>query len=76
MKTGAVVTVEEHSRFGGLFSAVSETLAESQPVPIEYIAIEDRFGESGNYEEILQSCGLTADQIVKKVQLAVRRKSS
>jgi len=73
-KTGAVVTVEEHSRYGGLFSAVSETLSMNHPVPIEYVAIEDRFGESGVYEEILQRCGLTAEKVVEKAQRALQRK--
>lgn len=73
-KTGAAVTVEEHTRFGGLFSAVSEVLGEMSPVPIEHVAIEDRFGESGTYEEVLKSCGLTVENIVKKAKLAVGRK--
>ncbi len=73
-KTGAVVTVEEHSRYGGLFSAVSEVMGETNPVPIEHVAIEDRFGESGTYEEILESCGLTVENIIKKTKWAISRK--
>jgi len=73
-QTGAVVTVEEHSRYGGLFSAVSEVIGETDPVPLEHVAIEDRFGESGTYEEILESCGLTVENIVKKAKRAMSRK--
>jgi len=73
-KTGAVVTAEEHNRYGGLFSAVAEVAGELKPVPIEAVAIEDRFGESGQYDEIMESCGLTANQIVAKVRTAVSRK--
>jgi len=73
-KTGAVVTVEEHSRYGGLFSGVAETLSAHHPVPIECVAIEDRFGESGVYEEILDRCGLTADRVVEKAQRVLQRK--
>lgn len=73
-KTGAVVTVEEHSRYGGLFSAVSETLSRHHPVPIEYVAIEDRFGESGVYEEILERYGLTAERVVEKARRVLQRK--
>ncbi|HEO70124.1 MAG TPA: transketolase family protein [Candidatus Hydrogenedentes bacterium] len=73
-KTGAAVTAEEHTRFGGLFSAVSEVAGELKPVPIGCVAIEDRFGESGQYEEIMASCGLTADHIVAKAKDVVHRK--
>jgi len=75
-KTGAVVTVEEHSRYGGLFSAVSETLSMHHPVPIEYVAVEDRFGESGVYEQILERCGLTSEKVVEKAKKVLQRKKA
>ena len=46
-KTGAVVTAENHNRIGGLYSAVSEVLAEERPTPVECVAVEDCFGEVG-----------------------------
>jgi transketolase len=73
-KTGAAVVVEEHTRFGGLFSAVAEVAGETKPVPIEHVAIEDRFGESGQYDEILAACGLTAEHVAERARAAVRRK--
>lgn len=73
-KTGALVTVEEHNRYGGLFSAVSEVLGIRCPVPVEYVAIEDRYGGSGQYEELLEDCGLTVPNIVKKAEIVVKRK--
>jgi len=73
-KTGAAVVVEEHTRFGGLFSAVAEVAGETRPVPIEHVAIEDRFGESGQYDEILAACGLTAEHVAERAKAAVRRK--
>jgi transketolase len=73
-KTGAAVVVEEHTRFGGLFSAVAEVAGETRPVPIEHVAIEDRFGESGQYDEILAACGLTAEHVVERAKAAVGRK--
>jgi transketolase len=73
-RTGAVVTVEEHNRFGGLFSAVAEVLAEHAPVPIECVAIPDRFGGSGQYEELLEECGLTVQNVVEKAKRALSRK--
>ena len=73
-KTGAAVVVEEHTRFGGLFSAVAEVAGETRPVPIEHVAIEDRFGESGQYDEILAACGLTAQHVAERAKAAVGRK--
>ncbi|UCE07934.1 MAG: transketolase family protein [bacterium] len=73
-KTGAVVTVEEHNRYGGLFSAVSEVIGLKHPVPIEYVAIEDRYGGSGQYEELLEDCGLTVQNIIDKAEHSVKRK--
>ena len=75
-KTGAVVTAEEHNRYGGLFSAVAEVAGEIRPVPMEHVAIEDRFGESGQYDEIMAACGLTAEHIVSKAKTAVARKET
>jgi transketolase len=74
-KTGAVVTVEEHNRYGGLTSAVAEALGIEAPVPMEYVAIEDRYGGSGQYEELLEDCGLTVPAIVEKAEKAARRKA-
>ena len=73
-KTGAVVTAEEHTRFGGLYSAVAEVAGETEPIPMEHVAIEDRFGESGQYDEIMAACGLTVEHIVAKAKAAVARK--
>jgi transketolase len=73
-KTGAAVTVEEHSRIGGLFSAISEVAAKYHPIPVDYVAVEDRFGESGQYEEILAACGLTVSNIIMKGKAVIQRK--
>jgi transketolase len=73
-KTGAVVTAEEHTRYGGLFSAVAEVVGELKPVPLGHVAIEDRFGESGQYDEIMEACGLTVDHIAAEAKTAVARK--
>lgn len=73
-KTGAIVTVEEHTRYGGLYSAVVELLSELKPVSVRHVAVEDRFGESGQYEEILAVCGLTVEHIVREAEIAVSSK--
>jgi len=73
-RTGACVTIEEHSRIGGLYSAVVEAMADAFPVPVEWIAVDDRFGESGTYEELLSACHLTVEDIVKKTLAALKKK--
>jgi transketolase len=64
-RTGAVVTVEEHSIIGGLGTAVAEILAErgSRRIPLRRIGIADTFGESGTADELLEKHGLTAANI-------------
>lgn len=67
-ETGAVITVEEHSVYGGLGGAVAEILGEKYPVPMKIIGINDAFGESGEYHELLKKHGLTAANIVKSAK--------
>ena len=73
-KTGALVTVEEHSIYGGLGSAVAEVLAGEMPLPQEILGIRDVFGESGAYEAILSKHGLDKVAIVHAAKKAVARK--
>jgi transketolase len=63
-KTKAVVTAENHSIIGGLGSALAELLSERYPVPLRRIGINDRFGESGSYEDLLKTYQLTSQAIV------------
>ena len=67
-ETGAIVTVEEHSIYGGLGGAVAEILAETYPVPMRIIGVNDEFGESGEYQELLKKHGLTSNYIFKSVK--------
>ena len=73
-KTGAVVTCENHNKIGGLTSAVSEVLAASCPTPLEYVAVEDVFGEVGPQDYLEGAFGLTAEHISEKVKKAISRK--
>lgn len=73
-KTGALVTCEEHQVAGGLGSAVSECLAMHFPVPIEFVAIKDKFGQSGTPEELFAKYGLTEEDVYKAVQRVLLRK--
>ena len=74
--TGAIVTAEEHSRYGGLYSLVSETTAEYRPIPVLPVAIEDRFGETGTYKQIMGACGLTTEHIVQQSYRAIEMKKT
>jgi transketolase len=73
-RTGAVVTVEEHQVNGGLGSAVAECLSRNHPVPQEYIGVQDRFGESGNTEELLDAFEMSTSHIKEAVKKAITRK--
>lgn len=73
-KTGAVVTAENHNKIGGLYSAVADVLIANAPVPVEYVAVEDSFGEVGPQSYLEQRFGLTVEAIVEKAKRAVARK--
>ena len=73
-ETGAVVTAEEHSIIGGLGSAVAETLAETCPVPVLRVGMQDTFGRSGKVPPLLEMYGLTPAAIVAKAKDAVAAK--
>lgn len=73
-ETGAVVVAEEHQQIGGLGSAIAELCARSFPVPMEFVGMNDEFGESGKTEELRKKYGFTAENILKKVLKVVKRK--
>jgi transketolase len=75
-KCGAVVSVEEHQVNGGLGSAVSEVLAKNHPVPMEFVGMQDSFGESGEPEELLEKYGMKAKDIVKAAEKVIGRRGS
>lgn len=73
-ETRAIVTVEEHQIAGGLGSAVSEFLAQTFPVPIEFIGVHDRFGQSGTMSELLKEYGMDREDIKQAVIRVLNRK--
>lgn len=73
-ETGAILTVEEHNVCGGLGSAVCEVLAQRMPVPVSLVGVEDVFGESGEYEELLEKHGLCPQNIAQKAHDLTDRK--
>ena len=73
-KTGAVVSAEEHNRIGGLGDSIAQTLAANNPAPMEYVAVNDSFGESGKPTELLEKYGLGVGDIIEKVKKVIKRK--
>jgi transketolase len=73
-KTGCVVTAEEHMMNGGLGDSIAQLVAREHPVPVEMVAINDSFGESGKPEELMKKFGLDAVHIVRAVLRVRKRK--
>lgn len=73
---GAIVTAEEHQIAGGMGSAVAEVLVKARPVPMEFIGTQDRFGESGAPDVLMDEFGLRAKDIVVAAKRAIARKKS
>jgi transketolase len=71
---GALVTAEEHQIHGGMGSAVAEVIVQNSPVPMEFLGINDRFGLSGEPEELMEYFHLNAKGIIDKVQKVLKRK--
>ncbi|MCX6268407.1 MAG: transketolase family protein [Bacteroidetes bacterium] len=73
-KTGCVVTAEEHMRNGGLGDSIAQLLVREQPAPVEMVAVNDSFGESGKPEELLKKFGLDVPDIVAAALKVIARK--
>ena len=73
-KTGCAVTAEEHQRNGGLGDSVAQALGLNLPSPLEMVAVDDSFGESGTPEQLLEKYGLTAESIVNAALKVIARK--
>jgi transketolase len=74
-ETGAIVTAEEHQVNGGLGGAVAEVVVRRCPCPVEMVAVEDRFGQSGKPDELMAAFGLKARNIVEKARKVLGRKA-
>ncbi len=74
-KTNAIVTAEEHQITGGMGSAVSEVLAQHYPVPMEFVGVQNRFGQSGTPEELLKEYSVDEVSIKKAVLRVLKRKN-
>ncbi len=73
-KTKAAVSCEEHMINGGLGESIASVLARNTPAPLEIVAVDDKFGESGKPEELMEKYGLTTKHIVEAAKRAVSRK--
>ena len=70
---GKILTVEEHQVAGGMGSAVAEVLARRNPVPMEFIGVEDKFGQSGTPDELLGHYGMGIKTIIEKAKKLLGR---
>ena len=73
-ETGCIVTAEEHQMNGGMGSAVAECLAKYFPIPMEMVAVNDSFGESGQPQELMDKYGLNCKAIEEKIIAVLARK--
>jgi transketolase len=73
-KTRAVVTAEEHQMNGGLGDSICQLLARELPTPVEMVAVNDSFGQSGTPDELMKEYGLDATNIVAAVERVMKRK--
>ena len=73
-KTGCIVTAEEHQMNGGLGDSVAQLLSRRRPTPLEMVAVNDSFGESGKPSALMEKYGLTRSDIVKSVEKVIKRK--
>lgn len=73
-KTGCVVTAEEHQMHGGLGDSIAQLLSRTLPTPLEMVAVNDSFGESGTPDELMKKYGLDTPNIVEAAERAITRK--
>ena len=73
-KTGCIVTAEEHQINGGLGESIAGVLARKNPKPIELVAVNDTFGESGTPDQLMTKYGLDTSDIIAKVEAVLARK--
>ena len=71
---GAIVTIEEHQVAGGMGSAVAEVLAKNHPVPIEFIGVQNHFGQSGEPNELVEYFGMGVSHIAEAAKKVIQRK--
>ena len=73
-KTGCIVTAEEHNKFGGLGESVARCLAENNPIPQEFVAVNDTFGESATPSQLMEKYNINHEAVVNAVMKVLKRK--
>lgn len=73
-KTGCIVSAEEHNILGGLGESISRVLVQNNPVPQEFVAVNDSFGESATPAQLMEKYGLTDNDIVAAAKKSISRK--
>ncbi|GIM52065.1 transketolase [Capnocytophaga cynodegmi] len=73
-KTKCIVTCEEHNYYGGLGESISRVLTQRFPIPQEFVAVNDTFGESGTPSQLMKKYGLDKDGVLKAVEKVLKRK--
>ena len=73
-ESGAIVSVEEHQVSGGLGSAIAEVLSRNYPAPQEFVGVQDKFGESGTPDELIEAFGMGVGSIKEAVKRVINRK--
>jgi len=73
-KTGCIVTAEEHNKFGGLGESVARCLAENNPIPQEFVAVNDTFGESATPSQLMEKYNINDKAVVDAVMKVLKRK--
>jgi transketolase len=73
---GCLVTAEDHSVIGGLGGAVAEWLSQNRPIPLEMVGVADRFGESGDPDDLMRIMGLTSTEISGAAKRSIYRRNT
>ena len=73
-KTKCVVTAEEHQVAGGMGESIAQLLALKNPTPIEFVAVDDKFGESGKPLDLMKKYGLHSSNIIEATHRVLKRK--
>jgi transketolase len=73
-KTGCIVTAEEHNKLGGLGESVARCLAENNPIPQEFVAVNDTFGESATPSQLMEKYNINDEAVVNAVMKVLKRK--
>jgi transketolase len=73
-KTGCIVSAEEHNYLGGMGESIAGMLSRKNPTPLEFVATQDSFGESGTPAQLMEKYGLDKNAIVSKAKKVIQRK--